>query len=132
MKNLIASLITCSVLMITFSSCKKDKDPTLQDRVSGKWLIENYEYNDHFNGTDHPYVMTGTAAEYMDFRKDGKMYYYFGGGHDTLSYTMVSETKMILDGVNCDIKTFTDKNFKFYYRQDSGADYEENTLTLKR
>jgi hypothetical protein len=132
MKRVIISFFVLALLGVSTSSCKKDKVPTLQDKVTGKWLIETYEYNDHFAGIDHRYTMTGTAAEYMDFRNDGKMYYYFGGGHDTLTYSILSQTEMKLDGTLCQIRILTDNKFKFYYREDSGADFEENTITLKR
>lgn len=131
MKNLIASLCLLAFLF-SFSSCKKDKDPTPQEMAAGKWKFETYQYNDHFGGLDHNYTMNGSADEYMDFRTDGKMYYFFAGGHDTLPYSVTSATHMILDGQTCQIQLLDSKNFKFYYKETSGSDFEEHTFTLKK
>jgi hypothetical protein len=132
MKKVLTYLFAFTFSAVLFSSCTKEKPPTLQDKVTGKWLIETFDYNDHFSGMDHQYVMTGTPDEYMDFRKDGKLYYYFGGGHDTIAYTIKSPTEMTLEGNPGQIHILTDKTFKFYFRLDSGPDFEENTITLKR
>ena len=130
-------LITIASMIIT--SCKKEdaapKPKTTQEKIAGKWRLESSARNDFYAGVPHFITYTGTAADYVDFRNDGKVYSFVDGNSDTTAYSIISDTKMWIDSSTdvFDILTLTESTFKFYMKQTFNAgEYYETTINLKR
>ena len=137
MKKLITSTALMTLIIFGFTSCQK-KDAvqptlTMAQKIQGIWILQNIVTNDHFAGADHKYTTAGTAADIFDFRADGKVYYTVNGSKDTVTYSIVGDTKLIIDGTeNYDISTLTPSLFTVYQKDVIGADYFEETITWKK
>jgi hypothetical protein len=127
------------VLLISMGiiACKKESTAPVstQDRISGKWKLESTVSNDFYSGTSHINTYTGTAADYADFRNDGKVYSFVNNNYDTAAYGIISDTKMWIENSTdtFDILTLTDANLKIYRKETYNAtEYYESTTTMKR
>ena len=127
------------VLLISmgFIACKKESSTpkTTQDKISGKWNLQSAVTNNYYSGSSHIITYTGTAADYADFRNDGKVYSFVDGSYDTSRYAIISDTKMWIDNDSTvfDIQTLTNTDFKIYMKEIYGpGDYHESTTSLKR
>ena len=91
--------------------------------------------NDFYAGSPHITTYTGTAADYADFRADGKVYAFVNSNHDTSAYVKISNTKMWITNSSdtFDIQTLTDMDLKLYRKETYNAgEYYETTITLKK
>ena len=123
-------MITCAAL---FTACKKDKEKTTSEKVLGKWSVTNTVDNSFYNNTAHVTTRAGLAADYADFRSDGKLYSKDGIYLDTVAYSITVDNKIILDGETFDIRTLTDNQFVLYNKYvypNTPSNYDETTLTL--
>lgn len=127
------------VLLINmgFIACKKESTtpPSTQDRIAGKWQMESSAWDHFYSGVSHIVNYTGTAADYVDFRSDGKVYSFVGGSYDTVAYAIISDTKMWFDASSeiYDIQTLTGSSFKVYRKEIVNAgEYNESTINMKR
>jgi hypothetical protein len=82
---------------------------------------------------------TGVAADYFDFRNDGKVYSYVDGAYgDTAVYTILDDSHVRFyyptysEADTFEIKTLTENSLVLYSRQVSGANYTETTGNLKK
>ncbi len=57
-------------------------------------MVANY----HSRGQDHITNTPGTAADYFDFRADGKVYASISGTKDTTAYELIGDTKIVFAG----------------------------------
>jgi hypothetical protein len=114
----------CALILISFVSCKKDKDTTeddslkaLEKQVQWKWQINKITTNTNFSGTEQKVTYDGQPTDYIDFRKDGKMYRSFQGRFDTADYfvAIVDNEKLInIKRDNVYIKQLTDQSMTLY------------------
>lgn len=134
---------TLAVLLFTAAilpwvSCKKENTSSnnpSQDKIIGKWKLLSTVTNDFYAGTPHITTYTGTAADYADFRADGKVYSFVNSNHDTSAYVKISNTKMWITNSSdtFDIQTLTDMDLKLYRKETYNAgEYYETTITLKK
>ncbi len=137
LKYLFIVLIWIGLFVIV--SCKKDaeKEKTTAEKIQAKWQIDNIVSNGHFSGEDHKTTYTGTASDYFDIRTDGKISSSFSGNTTTLEYTILGDSKIILDGSDTlTIKNLTENTIVLYSKEDIGVpnpgDYTEGTLNLKK
>lgn len=134
--KLTIAIFIAALLFIT--SCKKESNPapkTTLEKILGKWSHKTSVFNYFYSGMPHVITITGTAADYADFRTDGKVYSYITGAYDTVSYSIISDVKMWIDDPTqvYDIQTLTDKDLKIYNKESyPGGDYDESTLTFFR
>lgn len=134
MKKIIITTAIAILVIFSMSACKKSDSQTTLQKIQAKWQLDNYYENDHFSGVDHFKTITGTSADYYDFRTDGKVYFSFGGYSDISTYSLISDTKLLIDGTdNYDIKTLTTNSF-IIYGKDAAAngDFLEATYTFKK
>ncbi len=130
-KILVVILASASV----FASCKKTGtlNKTTSQKVLGKWsYVSNItvEYN---AGVATPYSYPVSAADYIDFRNDGKVYDYSQGTYDTTTYSIVNDSLLKVDNYTLQIKTLTAKTFVIYSKEYfNGTDSSENTTTFKK
>ncbi len=137
-KNIIAITIV-AMAIIYLPACKKSSDiqpepQTTFQKIQAKWQLVTHYENDHFAGVDHIKNTTGTATDYLDFRTDGKIYASFFGYRDTVTYSLINDTQLLIDGTNkYDIKTLTSNSFIIYGKDvSSNGDFLEETFTMKK
>lgn len=133
---------TLTVLLLTafilpWVSCKKESSPNnpSQDKIIGKWKLLSTITNDFYAGSPHITTYTGTAADYADFRTDGKVYAFVNSNYDTSAYAKISNTKMWITNISdtFDIQTLTDTDLKLYRKEIyTPTEYYESTITFKK
>jgi hypothetical protein len=124
-----------SLGLLTLTACQKE-EKTTAEKLQGKWQLESvfehiyYDVDDEERDTAY-----GTAADYLDFRADGKMYSFVGGDHDTTNYALQNDSKILIWDVSADIHTLTKNTFKIYFKEIDPAypdEYYEQTINMKR
>jgi len=136
-KHLLLTLMT--LISLSISSCDKDKDDNaetpegLAAKLLGTWQINAIIINEIFGGADHISNYPGTAADYVEFKSNGKMHTFFRGQLDVSNYKVISDKKITIDSDEADIKTITDNSLVIYTRDITGSiGYTEVTYDLKR
>lgn len=135
MKTKLLSIIL--LISMGFIACKKENTTprSTQDKITGKWKLHSAVVDNFYSGTSHVTTYTGTAADYADFRNDGKVYSFVAGNYDTSAYGIISDTKMWIDNSSSifDMQTLTDTDLKIYRKEIyTPGDYQESTTNLKR
>jgi len=129
------------LLSISFIACKKSETtdpvhvPTTLEKILGKWKIESVIENDFYAGSSHITTHTGTAADYADFRSDGKLYSSFQGYVDTSAYAVVNDKKIWIDTSSDtnEIKVLTSTNFQIYQKEIyNPTEFYESTVNFKK
>jgi hypothetical protein len=133
--TLAALLLTAAIL--PWISCKKEsaKPKTTQDKIGGKWKLQSSVVDNFYLGASHITTYTGIAADYVDFRNDGKVYSFVDGRYDTSAYGIISDLKMWIDNSSSifDIQILTDTQLKLYVKEIiAPGDYHESTTNLKK
>ena len=133
MKKIIHTFLIITLIAFLFSACKKkDVKLTTAEKVQGTWQIQTDIYHEFVNGVDHSDTTSGINAT-IEFRNDGKVYSNYQGQKDTTTYTLSGDTQMILSGNETyDIKELTSNSFILYTKAVQGADYSEETISLKK
>lgn len=124
-------------LALLFSgACKKDDQNGLTARLMNKWTlvqIVDTVYGSSGSPTVTPYA--AQAGEYMDFRKDGKLYSFIRNVYDTANYTY-SEANYKLDvkAFHYNIIILTDQTMILHepHYSTSTVGYTAYKITLKR
>lgn len=136
MKKIITSIAVATLIVLCITACKKtdtQQPQTTLQKIQAKWQLQTYYSNDHFSGTDHIQNITGTANDYLDFRTDGKVYSSLLGSRDTVTYSLVSDAQLLIDGsTRYDIKTLTSNSFVMYEKDISGSGFLEETITMTK
>ena len=137
-KTTLAALFLTAAIMHCVSCKKESSTPTpksAQEKLSGKWKLQSSVFNDFYSGTSHTSTYTGTAADYADFRNDGKVYSFVNNNYDTSAFGLISATKMYIDTFSnaFDIQTLTETNLKIYRKEIfTAGDYSESTVNFTR
>ena len=137
MKKIITLITAIAIATILLPSCKKSDtqmpQTTLQ-KIQNKWSLESYLENDHYSGSDHIKNTPGTANDYVDFRIDGKVYTSFLGFKDTVIYSLVNDTQLLINGSRkYDIRVLTSNAFTIYGKElYPGGSFLEETITMKK
>jgi hypothetical protein len=134
MKKILSAFAILAFFSISFTACKKEKTKTAAERIIGTWQVKNVVYNDHNNGADHISSSNDfQATDTYEFRKDGTVIANIQGQSDSSTYSITGENKLtITDDETYDIKTLDDHTLMIYFKNVSGTDYEEVTITFKR
>ena len=133
MKKIIRSFLIITLIAFLFSACKKkEAQLTTAEKVQGTWQLQTDIYHEFVSGVDQSDTTLGVNAT-IEFRNDGKVYSNNQGMKDTSTYTLSGDTKIIVDGdQNFDIKALTSNSFVLYTKVVQGADYTEETISLKK
>ncbi len=141
------TLFVFIVATLFITACKKNEpdEPapativlkTTAEKVLGKWMFNSLVLNEFYSNTLYSDTVIGTAFEYLEFRNNGKMYanINFLGGMDTLSYAVMNDSTINIDGEINKIKELTESKFVIYDKiinSTSPLEYEEFFLNLKK
>lgn len=144
MKKVLFTIVTCAAL---FTACKKDKveetpvvvvppAKTVAQKITAKWGVTTIADNDYYSNTSHTTSYSGIASDYLDFRSNGKLYIQLAPyGKDTISYNLVNDSTINLDGDLYKIPTITDTKFVMYYKEitsNTPLNFYETTITLAK
>ncbi len=97
MKHIILFGLTVFITLFLIS-CKKNSCPPnkTQATIVGKWNILNDSTFFGVGINNHPVNYTGQTGDYFDFRTDGYVYTKEGASLDTLSYSLTSDTTILI------------------------------------
>ena len=140
MKKVITSIVIVTLVTMYLQACKKSdttaatSTQTVLQKIQYKWTLERIVDNNYYSGADHINTTTGTSSDYFDFKKDGKVYFSFSGITDVVTYSLINDTQILIDGTETyQIKTLTANSFVLYQKNIRNAtDYDEETIIMKR
>ena len=117
-----------------FPACKKTEttSQTTAQKVLGKWALVSEHSSETSQGRTINDIYIGMAGDYVDFRTDGKAYYYFDNAFDTTTYKVISDNLMKVEWDTSTIKTLTGTSFILHNKQSFSDVTTETTLTLKK
>lgn len=118
-----------------FTACKKTdttKQTTAQ-KVVGKWALVSSVSTENWQGTSNTSTTTYTAADYADFRTDGKVYSHSEGSFDTATYKVISDLLIAVETDTAQIQTLTSNSMVIYRKQILNSNsYTEDKTTFKK
>jgi hypothetical protein len=135
-KVILLSLVTIGI----FASCGKDKTTTTAtttttEKIQKKWRLVNsqdIEYVGTTNVVDtiinYPYGTTDS----IEFKTNNTAVASYFGMLDTVSYQILSDTKIILDADTFTINTLTANDFVMAYYNRVDTPHYDIIVTLKR
>jgi hypothetical protein len=137
--NPVAFLTIAFAILLLFS-CSKDKDETLKpkttlEKIQGVWQLQKSYFYEHYEDMEFKDSVTGTAADLVDFRTDGKVYSIVKGDADTSAYSLINDTKLRIEDQDFEIKTLTDNNLSLYSKDvdpSTPENYMEVIIELKK
>ncbi len=137
MKTLLKVTLGLMASALLIASCNDDDDnnvQTTQEKIQHTWLVDSTTQRTVSSGADNTVTYTGTAADYFDFRSDGKLYYKVSVlPADTVAYSLIGDTKIVIDGDTSNIDTLTANKFVASFRTPAtGTDYILSTSYLRR
>jgi hypothetical protein len=116
------------IVMILMAGCKK-QSPEIT--LKGKWNLENVITKEYNNG-----VLTNTNTQpgggtTYDFQANGNLVIktFFGADHP---YTIISDSKVKIDGDIFDIRNLTSSQVTLFIRTDYTNQYNEQYINLKK
>ena len=125
---------TAVILLISiFSSCKKDKAQTTAQKVQHKWAVVSIIDNSHDATGDYADTLTGTSDDFMNFSSNGTATIQIQGQSSPFSYSIISDSQILLATETYTIETLTDAQLVLYVKDViSSTEYDEETINLKR
>ena len=128
-KLMVPAAMFAAVVMVVSCDKKNDKpaNNTLS-KIQANWKVSNVKFEE--GGADSTY--TGTASDYMDFRTDGKVYTNLANDKDTSAYSLVNDTRLVVDGDTLAIKQLTNNQFVLEYKIGVVEDTLTTTITLAK
>jgi hypothetical protein len=96
MKTKHSLLAIAAGLMLCFYGCKKDSASFDPNSILGKWNIVSDSAFVGVGLNNHQEVYSGHAGDYFNFVAGGTLYTKEGAVSNTLSYTAVGDTGMVV------------------------------------
>jgi hypothetical protein len=133
---IIAALLTVLIISLMLPACKKDKTPSVTEKLMHKWSL--VQTNDTlYTPTASPVISsyTGTSTDYMDFRTDGKLYSFINNKYDTANYTYSElNFKLNVRSYRYNILILTDQSMVIHepHITSSTVGHSASKITLKR
>lgn len=136
------SILTAFIAL--FVSCKKEESKssstetplTTAQLVQNKWSLVNVLDINYVGATTTiDYIDTlvvGGPDDYIDFRTNNLAYLLAEGEYDTIPYSIVSDSKINLDGELLDIAKLTKNEFVISFSERTEVPYYDNVINLKR
>lgn len=138
------SILIVTAFIALFVSCKKEESKssttetplTTAQLVQNKWSLVNVLDINYVGATTTiDYIDTlvvGGPNDYIDFKPNNLAYLLAQGEYDTLTYSIVSDSKIILDDELLDIAKLTKNEFVISFSERTKAPYYDNVINLKR
>ena len=132
-KVILLSLVAIAI----FASCRKETTSSMSttEMVQKKWGListQNVEYVGTTNVVDTIITNTFGTTDSIEFKSDNTAVANFMGMTDTISYQILSDTKMILDADTFTINTLTLNDFVMTYSNRVDTPNYDNIITFKR
>ena len=132
-KVILLSLVAIAI----FASCRKETTSSMSttEMVQKKWGListQDVEYVGTTNVVDTIITNTFGTTDSIEFKSDNTAVANFMGMTDTISYQILSDTKMILDADTFTINTLTLNDFVMTYSNRVDTPNYDNIITLKR
>jgi hypothetical protein len=128
-KLMVPAAMIAAVVMA--ASCDKNNDKPANNtlsKIQANWKVGSL----HFTAGDEDSTYTGIATDYVDFRTDGKVYSNIANEKDTSLYSLVNDTKLVVDGDTAVIKQLSSSQFVFEATQVIERDTLKSTFTLNK
>jgi len=128
-KLMVPAAMLAAVVMVV--SCDKNKDKpatTTLSKIQANWKVASIQLK--LGEQDSTY--TGATSDYVDFRTDGKVYTNVANEKDTSNYSVVNDTKLVVDGDTAVIKQLSGNQFMFEYKQAVELDTLTSTFSLSK
>jgi competence protein ComGC len=116
------------LLLVLFSSCKKDKEVTIQGNWNGQSMVSKYYVNNVLDNTE----TESLAGLTVNFKSDGTVVSTQGGTSNTTNYSHSGNT-LTLDGEVWTVQVLNETNLTLYMKTTmSPGEYDETTLSFTR
>lgn len=135
-------LIISILIICFFASCSKDTTnstlpQTTTQKLQHKWnlvSIKDIQYVGNSTTQIDTIIDYGEVGDYMDFGSNNIVYMRIAGGNDSLMYSVLNDTKIILDSDTFTFNnlTSTDLKLTYYGRETNPVNNWDNVITLKR
>ena len=134
MKKLLLFTTAIILLSFSFSSCKKkDKEETATEKIQHNWSLVSIVTNSHDGSGDDITNIPVSQDDYINFTSNGTVTSFVGGINDTSSYSIISDSQIIIDSEPFTIKTLTSSQLVLYSKDEiSATEYDETTISLER
>ena len=132
-KVILLSLVAIGI----FASCRKETASSVStaDLIQKKWGListQNVEYVGTTNVVDTIVTYQYGATDSIEFKTNNTAVASYFGMLDTISYQILSDTKMILDADTFTINTLNLNDFVMTYSNRVDSTHYDNIITLKR
>jgi len=128
-KLMVPAALFAAVVMVVSCDKKNDKpaNNTLS-KIQANWKVASIQST--YGDEDSTY--TGATADYIDFRTDGKVYTNIANEKDTSLYSLVNDTKLVIDSDTAVIQQLSSSQFKFEYKEAIGEDTLSTVFMLSK
>jgi hypothetical protein len=132
-KVILLSLVAIGI----FASCRKETASSVStaDLIQKKWGListQNVEYVGTTNVVDTIITTPAAITDSIEFKTNNTAVASFMGMTDTISYQILSDTKMILDADTFTINTLNLNDFVMTYSNRVDSTHYDIIITLKR
>ncbi len=132
-KVILLSLVAIAI----FASCRKETTSSMSttEMVQKKWGListQDFEYVGTTNVVDTIITNTFGTTDSIEFKSDNTAVANIMGMTNTVSYQILSDTKMILDSDTFTINTLNLNDFVMTYSNRVDTPNYDNIITLKR
>jgi hypothetical protein len=122
---------------VLIAACKKDDKKGVTEKLMNKWSLVQIVDTVYSSSGSGPVITKydGKTEEYLDFRKDGKLYSSIDKKYDTANYTYSeANLKVNVQGFRYDVLILTENTMILHephYAVSTGT-YAAYKITLKR
>ena len=116
------------LLLVLFSSCKKDKEVTLQGNWNGQSMVTKYYINNVLDDTE----TVSLSDLSVNFKSDGTVVSTQSGMTETSNYTHSGNT-LTIDGEVFTVQVLNETNLTLYTKTTyAPGEYDETVLNFTR
>jgi len=129
------------LFVVAFTSCKDEEttpDPTpltTKQKLQHKWNIVSIMYHNYVGATPTPHytdtINIGVGG-YADFRTNDNMYSNINGDLDTLSYQIINDNALSMNGELYVINELSTNKFILTYEERTDTPYYNNVISFDR
>ncbi|MBO9200994.1 MULTISPECIES: hypothetical protein [Niastella] len=137
-KRPLATIAYMALLSLLMGACRKKDEKGVTERLMNRWTV--VQFNDTsfvLNSPSVPSKYEGIKEDYMDFRKDGKLYSSINNALDTAQYTYSEQNlKVNVQNLQYRILYLTDNSMVLWdphiASSPNATSYISHKVTLKR